>query len=90
MIEIELIPNLEHCVETTARKEYQRLMQEYLAGKGSADSGEKVDMLRTFLETADFRKLRQESEAELLKGKAVKFVLRLVEGETSYNMLIQH
>jgi len=90
MIEIELIPNLEHCVETTARKEYQRLMQEYLAGKGSDDFEEKVDLLRTFLETADFRKLRQESEAELLKGKAVKFVLRLVEGETSYNMLIQH
>ena len=90
MIKIELIPNLEHCVETTARKEYQRLMQEYLAGKGSDDSEEKVDLLRTFLETADFRKLRQESEAELLKGKAVKFILRLVEGETSYNMLIQH
>ena len=90
MIEIELIPNLEHCVETIARKEYQRLMQEYLAGKGSDDFEEKVDMLRTFLETADFRKLRQESEAELLKGRAVKFALRLVEGETSYNMLIQH
>ena len=72
MIKIELTPNLEHCIETTARKEHQRLMLEYLGGKGPADFEDRVELLRTFLETADFRKLRKESEAELLQEKKVR------------------
>jgi len=88
MIEIELIPNLEHCIETTAKKEYQRLMLEYLGGKGAPDFEDKIDMLRTFLETADFRKLRKESEAELLKNGKVKFILWMDKADLSYKMVV--
>lgn len=88
MIEIELIPNLEHCIETTARKEYQRLMLEYLGGKGASDFEDKIELLRTFLETSDFRQLRKESEAELLKEKKVKFILQMDNGEFIYQMVV--
>ncbi|MBM3150184.1 MAG: hypothetical protein FJ008_03030 [Chloroflexi bacterium] len=88
MVQIQLIPTLDHCIETTARKEYQRLVQEYLAGKGTADFEEKAELLRTFLESADFRKLRRESEAELLQGKKVIFTLYREGNETKYNMTV--
>ena len=88
MVQIELIPNMEHCIETTARKEYQRLMLEYLGGKGAPDFEDKIDLLRMFLETSDFRKLRKESEAELLQGKKVKFILQLDKADFSYHMVV--
>jgi len=85
---IELTPNLEHCIETTARKEYQRLMQEYFGGKDTADFEQIIELLRTFLETADFRKLRKESEAELLQEKKVTFILQMDNCEFTYQMVV--
>jgi hypothetical protein len=87
-VQIELIPTLDHCIESTAKKEYHRLTLEYLGGKGPADFEDKVDLLRTFLETSDFRQLRKESEAELLKEKTVKFILRMDKGEFTYQMVV--
>ena len=88
MVQIKLIPNLDHCIESTARKEYQRLIQEYLAGKGTPDFEQKADLLRTFLETADFRKLRKESEAELLQERKVTFILRMDKAGFAYQMVV--
>jgi len=89
-MEIELHPTLDHCIETAARKEHQRLVQGYLAGKGSPDFEQKIDLLRAFLESADFRKLRQESEAELLQGKKVTFTLCRDGDETKYHMSVDY
>ncbi len=86
--QIELIPDLTHCVETKARQKYQKLVRSYLLkSKRCAEPDEKIELLRTFLETADFRKLRKESEAYLLKGQKVKFIVRREDGETKYKLV---
>jgi len=46
----------------------------------------KIELLRTFLETADFRKLRAESEKLLVEGERVKFILTEAEGKPEYEM----
>src|SRR4030042_4346947 len=88
MGQIELVPDLSHCIETVARKEYENLARSYLqAGKGDSEFGEKVELLRSFLESADFRKLREQSEVYLLKGQKIKFILYRERGKAKYRML---
>ena len=78
---IELIPDLEHCVETAARKKHAELTQ-LLLGKetGDTETEEKLEVLRLFLETADFRELRAESERHLTEGENVRFTIYLEDG----------
>jgi hypothetical protein len=88
MDQIELVPDLSHCIETVARKEYEDLARSYLqAGKGDSELGEKIELLRSFLESADFRKLRGQSEGYLLKGQKVRFILYREHGKAKYKML---
>ena len=88
MAQIELTPDLSHCIETVAKKEYQNLVSSYLhTGKGDVEFEGKVELLRTFLESADFKKLRKESEEYLVKGQHVKFILYREEGETKYRLV---
>ena len=88
MVQIELVPDLSHCIETVAKREYQNLLGSYLqAGKGDSDFEEKVELLHTFLESADFKKLRKESEGYLLEGQSIKFILYREEGETRYRLV---
>lgn len=88
MVQIELVPDLSHCVETVAKKEYENLVRTYLqAGKGDSEFEAKVELLRTFLESADFRKLRKRSEEYLLKGQSIKFILCQEEGKTKYKLV---
>ena len=76
MIKIELVPDTTHCIETVARREYQNLVKVCLHNeKDFRESGQKVELLRVFLESADFRKLRRDSEGHLSKGQKVKFEL---------------
>ena len=76
MIQIELTPDLSHCIETMARKEYQSLVKDYFrTGQADSQFAEKVELLKDFLESMDFRKLRRESEPLLLKGEKVKFII---------------
>lgn len=78
MSTIELFPTLEHCIETTARLEFNRLAGSYMeSNKENAEIEAKLELLRCFLSTADFRTLRQQSEACLTAGKKVKFILSL-------------
>jgi len=43
MVQIELIPDLSHCIETTARREYQNLVRSYFqAGKVDAEFEERL------------------------------------------------
>jgi predicted ArsR family transcriptional regulator len=89
MDHIELVPDLSHCIETVARKEYENLARTYLqADKGDSELEEKIELLRSFLESADFRKLRKQSEGYLLKGQKVKFILYRGCGEAKYKMLL--
>jgi len=75
--------------EGTARQEYLKSTDEYMR-KGQKDRKleEKIELLRMFLETMDFRKLRAESEKYLVEGKAVKFILTSVKGKPEYEMKV--
>ena len=78
-IKIELVPDLEHCIETLARKEYSEIVSQLLlSGKDKrkiSENTQKAELLRNFLETADFKRLRAESERHLVEGRCVKFVV---------------
>ena len=88
MSQIELIPNLSHCIETVARKEYENLVRSYLqTGKFDEDFEDKVETLRTFLQSADFRKLRQQSDEYLVRGQKIKFILYRERGKIKYNLV---
>jgi len=87
--QVELVPDLMHCVETMAKREHQKLAKAYIEeNKVDSESEEKIELLRSFLETANFKKLRKESEAYLLKGEKVKFILLRENGETTYRLVI--
>jgi translation initiation factor IF-3 len=76
MLKIELVPTLSQCIETVAKKEYDETVRQLLA---SGEQNRKLlgiaGLLKNFLETADFKKLRAESERYLVDGKHVKFTV---------------
>jgi hypothetical protein len=86
---IELIPTLTHCVQTTAKQEFSRGLDEYLRKEEEdAALGERIELLRMFLESADFRELRRESEKHLMKGRTVRFILSLEDGVPRHQMIV--
>jgi len=90
MFRIELIPSLSHCIETVTKEAYQEAVTECL-GKEEADAtlGEKIEPLRAFLDSADFRELRRESERYLVQGSKVKFLIYLEDGKLRHEMLVE-
>jgi len=56
----------------------------------NSDAEDKVETLRLFLETADFRKLRSESEKQLIEGNSVRFIAYLKEQTLHYEMQVNH
>lgn len=86
---IELIPTLDNCIETTARREFARTKDEYLEkGGDDGELAERVRLLRMFLQSADFRKLRSESESHLTEGRRVRFVLCPQGAGMTYEMKV--
>lgn len=85
---MELFPDLTHCIETVAKKEYEDIMRQLLAGKSNAELEDRLALLRDFLETADFRELRRQSEEQLLQGRKVKFLLFRDQGQLSYKLVL--
>ena len=83
---IELEPELDACVQTQAKRQYNKILSELLNKGEEGELAEKLEMLRLFLESADFNKLRSESEKHLVEGKKVKFILHLEEGKPEYEM----
>jgi hypothetical protein len=75
MTRIEFAPDLSHCVETRAKQEHAATMSRILSGDESPELGQRLELLRAFLEEADFGRLRRESEAQLVKGRKVIFIL---------------
>ncbi len=50
-------------------------MRRLMAGDTSPDLDQRLELLKVFLEEADFNRLRRESEEHLLRGRRVKFLL---------------
>jgi len=86
---IELFPSLSHCIETTAREEFWNSVNQYMEnGLEDKKLEEKIELLKAFLESMDFQKLRSQSEKYLMEGKQVKFVISWEEGKPSYEMVL--
>ena len=75
-------------METQAKRRYNQITSELLKKGEEGELAQKLEMLRLFLESADFNKLRSESEKHLVKGRRVKFILHLEEGKPEYEMRI--
>lgn len=88
MVYVEIEPELEACVETKAKREYNKMLNKLLNQGEAGELGEKAEILRLFLESTDFGKLRNEYEKYLIEGRGVKFMLYLVEGKLRYEMRI--
>jgi hypothetical protein len=89
MLKIELVPHLSQCIETIAKKEYEGTLKRLLAGEETnTELQETAEILRLFLQTADFKKLRAESEMWLVEGKTVKFVIYAEDGVPKYAMQV--
>jgi hypothetical protein len=88
---IKLIPTGSHCIETTAKREYWKSVDEYLK-KANEDKRleERIELLKAFLETADFGMLRQQSEKPIIDGKQVTFKLSIKNGKPWYEMTVEH
>ena len=89
MLQIELVPDLNHCIETVARQKYAEVVRQLLSsGAGDEKLCERAELLRSFLETTDFKKLRAESERYLVEGRRVKFVVYFEAGAAMYEMRV--
>lgn len=87
MVRVELFPDLSHCVQTQAKKEHGETTKRLLAAEGQSEElEERLELLRLFLEEADFKDLRRESEKHLLQGRQVKFAVYLEDGRTRWNL----
>jgi hypothetical protein len=75
IMRIELLPDLSHCIEARAKQGYAAVMSRILSGEELPGLEKRLELLKAFLETADFSRLRRESEEHMTRGKRVKFVL---------------
>ena len=88
MFKVELFPDLEHCIETVAKREHAAVLKQLLIpGQRNKELEDKMEILRTFLEKADFKKLRAESEKQLIEGRTVRFIICLKNGIPEYEMI---
>jgi len=58
------------------------------SGREDKKLEERIELLKAFLESMDFKKLRSQSEKHLVQGKTVKFVISWKEGKPSYEMVV--
>jgi hypothetical protein len=87
MTEVELVPDLCNCIETVAKARYQEIVQGLMSSGEMGDTAKaSMEVLRLFLVGADFRRLRAESEAYLLQGKRVTFVIRAQHRKVEYEI----
>jgi len=85
MTEITLEPDLNACIQTLAKRKHEKIVRQLLTpGEENPELEKKAELLRMFLETTDFRKLRREYEPHLVQGKKVRFLLRVVSDKIEY------
>ena len=58
------------------------------ACRRTTDTSTKLETIKTFLETADFRRLRAESEKHLTEGKKVVFTVWQEKSEVLWEMAV--
>ncbi len=87
-IRIELTPELDACVETQAKRLYNQFLSQLLKEGENEELAVKLELLKGFLESADFNKLRSESEPHLVAGRKVRFILHPEKGKPEYEMKI--
>ena len=75
-------------METQAKRRYNQIARELLQKGEERELVEKFETLRRFLETADFNRLRSESEKHLVEGRKVKFIVWLEEGQPEWEMKV--
>jgi hypothetical protein len=75
-------------VETQAKRQYNQLLRQLLEKDADSELMEKAEILRLFLESADFNRLRAESEKHLVEGRKVIFIVHLDRGQPKYEMKI--
>jgi len=86
---IVLVPDLLHCIETVARREHEETLKLLIVhDKENKELQEKCEILRLFLETANFKRLRYESEKQLMESREVKFIVYLEDGAVKYKMQV--
>ena len=87
MIRLKLYPDLEHCIETVAKNAHLELQQQILNEPCPAqDLKTRLFLLQEFLNRADFRKLRAQSEQLMLNGEKVEFIIRREKGDLRWAM----
>ena len=75
-------------MQTQAKRKYNQILSELLRKGEEAELAEKLEILRLFLESADFTRLRSESEKHLVERRGVKFILYQEKGILKYEMKI--
>ena len=87
MVCIELKPDLSSCIETLSKKEYEQTLSLLLKeGYANEALGERLEVLRLFLESTDFGHLRSQYAGYLREGKKVTFLIYPEEGKVSYKL----
>ena len=90
-IRIALTPTISHCIETVAKREYWKNVNNYLKKRKEDKRLEgKIELLRSFLETADFANLRRQSEEHILHGKQVQFIVSIKNKKLLYEMTVEN
>jgi hypothetical protein len=90
IVSIELKPSLSSCIETLSKKEYERTLHLLLRkGPVNEELGERLEVLRLFLESTDFSRLRSQYEGYLTEGKKVTFLISSEEGKVTYQLIVQ-
>jgi len=89
MMEVKLEPNLSHCIETVAKREYEKVLSLLLGGKQEESLLDKLELLRLFLESADLRQLRSRCEESLIAGKRVEVILTSAQGAPPYEIEVK-
>jgi hypothetical protein len=85
---IELKPNLSSCIETLSKREYERTLNLLLKeGHANEELGDRLEVLRLFLESTDFSHLRSQYEGYLTEGREVTFLIYPEEGKVSYKLI---
>ena len=88
-MEIKFAPDLSACIETVARKEYERILRELLNKRKRLNNEylqHKLELLQIFLENADLARLRSECEEYLLLGHEVDFKIKSEEDGFDYEI----
>ena len=87
---VKLAPTIKSCIETTAQREYWKRADEYLKmGNEDKRLEEGIELLRGFLETANFAEVRSQSEKYLIDGRRVTFNLSTRNGKPTYEMIVK-